>query len=220
MGFLGKLDPFYWFDRFWFSCIGRPENIWEKIVYHAAEVLYAVVVAYSLYIVLGIVLNTPKPAVIVASQSMEPTLWPGDIALVFGSPPESIRAPSVEVNTAVYGKPLSETPVHLVRKGKELVGFSVNGAFIPLEQNGDVIVYYNDLYGVDIVHRAVLKIVAPDGVFFLTKGDNARTNPTVDQDCEMGACIYLFPVPAENVYGKVFFAIPRIGILKLWLFGR
>lgn len=219
MGVLEKLDPFYWFDRFWFSRIGRPETLGERLVYHAAEVLYAVIVAYAVYAFLGLVLHTPKPAVIVASQSMEPTLWPGDVALVIGVPPESIRAPTVELNEPLYGRPLPDTPIHLVRRGRETKGFEVGGTFIPLERNGDIIVYHNDIYGVDIVHRAVLKVVAPDGIFFITKGDNQATNPTVDQDCETGTCIYLYPVPAKNVYGKVFFSIPRIGLIKLWLFG-
>ena len=216
---LEKLDPFYWFDRFWFSQIGRPESLGEKIVYHLAELLYAVVVAYSIYVFLGVILTTSKPAVIVASQSMEPTLWPGDIALVQGVSPDSVRAPTVDINIPVHGKPLSSTPIQLVRKGREITGFTVGGNLIPLEDTGDVIVYYNDVYRLDIVHRAVLKILAPDGVFFITKGDNRSTNPTVDQDCEMGTCIYLYPVPADNVYGRVLFAVPRIGILKLWLFG-
>ena len=216
---LEKLDPFYWFDRFWFSQIGKPEGLGEKIVYHIAEMLYAVLVAYSLYVFLGVVLTTSKPAVIVASQSMEPTLWPGDIALVQGVPPDSVRAPVVDVNVPLRGKPLSSTPVQIVRKGREIIGFNVDGNFIPLDATGDILVYYNDVYNLDIVHRAVLKILAPDGVFFITKGDNWSTNPTVDQDCDTGTCIYLYPVPSDNVYGRVLFAIPRIGILKLWLFG-
>lgn len=220
MGVLEKLDPFYWFDRFWFSKIGKPEGLGEKIVYHVAEVFYAIIVAYAVYMLLGLVLHTSKPAVIVASQSMEPTLWPGDIALVYGVPADRIRAPVVEVNVPIYGKPIVDTPIRLVHKGYAIVGFEVNGEFIPIERNGDIIVYYNDIYHVDIVHRAVLKILAPDGIFFLTKGDNQSTNPTIDQDCELGTCIYLYPIPANQVYGTVFFAIPRIGIIKLWLFGR
>lgn len=217
MGILGKLDPFYWFDRLWFSLIGRPEGIPERIVYHFAEVLYAVVVAFLAYSLLGFILNTPKPAVIVASQSMEPTLWPGDIAVVVGVPP---LAPTVEINAPLQGKRLPQTPIKILREGGRAVGFLINGERVPLERGGDILVYHNDFHGVDIIHRAVLRIVAPDGVFFLTKGDNERTNPTVDQDCEAGPCIYPYPVPADNVYGKVVFAVPRIGIIKLWLFGR
>ena len=217
MGALEKLDPFYWFDRFWFRFVGEPSSTGEKIVYHAAEVFYAVIVAYAIYFVLGVILHTPKPAVIVASKSMEPTLWIGDIVLVYGA--QSIHAPTVEVNVPLYGRPLSDTPIRLVHEGYAIKGFEVDGTFIPIERNGDIIVYYNDIYHVDIVHRAVLKIIAPDGVFFLTKGDNQQTNPTIDQDCEFGPCIYLYPVPADQVYGRVFFRIPRIGIIKLWLFG-
>ncbi len=217
MGGLEKLDPFYWFDRAWFRYVGRPESEGEKAVYFVAEVLYAVAVAYVIYLALGIVLHTSKPAVIVASQSMEPTLWPGDIVIVHGVSAKDIRAPTVEVNVPLYGKPLSDTPIHLVHRGYAIVGFRVNGKFIPVERNGDIIVYYNDIYHVDIVHRAVLKIIAPDGVFFLTKGDNQQTNPTIDQDCELGPCIYLYPIPYRQVYGTAVFVIPRIGIIKLWI---
>ncbi len=217
VGVLEKLDPFYWFDRFWFRFVGKPSTTGEKVVYHAAEVFYAVIVAYVIYMLLGVLFNTPKPAVIVASQSMVPTLQVGDIVLVRGG---DISAPTVEVNVPLYGKPLAETPIHLIHRGVAIAGFEVDGNYVPLERNGDIIVYYNDIYHVDIVHRAVLKIIAPDGVFFLTKGDNDATNPTIDQDCELGKCIYLYPIPEQQVYGKVFFRIPRIGIIKLWLFGR
>lgn len=217
MGVLEKLDPFYWFDRFWFSHIGKPESTGEKIVYHAAEVFYAIIVAYALYLILGVLFHTSKPAVIVASQSMEPTLLPGDIVLVHHW--REVRAPTVEVNVPLFGKPLVNTPISLVKEGIRLKGFKVYDRFIPLERNGDIIVYYNDIYHVDIVHRAVLRIVAPDGVFYLTKGDNDRTNPTIDQDCQSGPCIYLYPIPEGQVYGVTFFRIPIVGKVKLWLFG-
>lgn len=42
--------------------------------------------------------------------------------------------------------------------------------------------------------------------FYLTKGDNNKTNPIPDGW-----------VPYEDVYGIVIFIIPRVGIISLWL---
>ncbi len=214
---LQRLDPFFWFDKFWFRYVGRPKTAGEEAVYFIAEVFYAILVAYLMYLLLGLILHTPRPAVIVASQSMEPTLWPGDIAIVEGVLPSDIKAPEVDVNAKLRDTPLDRTPIKVLREGVKTVGFLVNGKKISLERNGDIIVYYNDVYRKDIIHRAVLKIKAADGWFFLTKGDNEATNPAIDEDCDVGLCIYPYPVPADHVLGKVIFVIPRIGIIKLWI---
>ena len=99
------------------------------------------------------------------------------------------------------------------------MALEVGNKRIPIEKNGDIVVYFNDVQGRDIIHRVVLKIRAADGEYVITKGDNDETNPTVDQDCYLGVCTYPFPVPMDHVFGRVIFVIPRIGIIKLWLLG-
>ncbi len=219
MGALERLDPFYWFDRLWFSLFGKPRTIPARIAYEVAQIAYALLVAYALYVLLGILLGTPRPAVIVASSSMVPTLYPGDVAIVVGTDFNHIRAPEVDVNTPLRFRTLKDAGIRIVHEGLRAVAIVVGDRNIPIEKNGDIVVYYNPVLGRDIIHRVVLKIRAPDGEYVLTKGDNDRTNFTLDQDCSLGACTFPYPVPMEDVLGKVVFVIPRIGLIKLWLLG-
>jgi hypothetical protein len=80
--------------------------------------------------------------------------------------------------------------------------------------------------GLPIIHRAIVKIVANDGNFILTKGDNSLTNPTFDQDCgnvndafekSDKPCITFYPIQVSELHGRTFFAIPKVGCVKLWL---
>jgi len=182
---------------------------WPKTL---GDIIFGVLVALLLYALLGLALHTPRPIVVVASSSMEPLLHPGDVVLVRGVGEKEINVPTVYVE----GVPRTpqEAGIEFVRKGVRLVGFRVEGNFIPL-QRGPVIVYFNRLKGVDIIHRAVLKIKSGGRTLYITKGDNPSTNPSADQDCYVG-CIYPYLVPQEDVLGVPFFVIPRIGLIKLW----
>ncbi len=110
-----------------------------------------------------------------------------------------------------------------------------NGQTVPITTNGDIIVYHSPLRQQQIIHRVVAKISASDGVFLLTKGDNARTNKTLDADC--GAivqqyypgsdvsyiqpekpCITPYPINASSIDGASLARIPWIGYVKLLLF--
>jgi len=218
---LEKIDPFYWFDRFWFSHLGKPQTLGEKTAYFLGEVVYSIALAYIIYWSLAVILHTPKPAVIVASSSMVPHLHVGDIAIVQGVPPEEIRAPEANLDMNLMWKTLDEIGVikPIYNDKGVAVKLDVNGHIYPVEQNNDIIVYYNRVVNKDIIHRVVLKIHARDGWFFLTKGDNNKTNPTLDQDCHYGMCVYIYPIPAKDVYGRVIDVIPYIGIIKIWLLG-
>jgi len=216
---LKVLDPFYWFDRVWFALFGKPKRLSAKIAYEIGQIAFAFLLAYVIYVVAGIILHTSKPAVVVASSSMVPTLHVGDIAIVEGTDFEHIRAPEVDVNEPLRYRTLSEAGIKIIHHGLKAVAIVVNGKRIPIERNGDIIVYHNEIQNKDIIHRVVLKIRASDGDYVLTKGDNEQTNFTLDQDCFMGACTYPYPVPMKNVYGKVIFVIPYIGLIKIWLLG-
>ncbi len=197
------LDPFYHFDRWWESNIGK--GGWAKMI---AEFLYAVIVAVVLYKLLSFLLGTPRPLVVVASSSMEPTLYPGDILLVVGVDPCEVNATTVEVNVTKH--PLRPEDVNLVVAGTvPMVNWK------PLPPRGEVIVYEDRIRGRDIVHRAILKVVTPKGCYLLTQGDNRRTNPLPDQ---FGG-IYPFLV-SDEVLGKPVLVIPRVGIVKVWLLGE
>ena len=79
--------------------------------------------------------------------------------------------------------------------------YNVNAAPV----SGDIIVFRKP-YNLDefIVHRAIAKDVVNDQLSFTTKGDN---NYVQDQ----------WPVPADNLIGKVVFRIPLVGYLKIYL---
>jgi len=71
-------------------------------------------------------------------------------------------------------------------------------------QVNDVIKF--DLSNLEVVHRIVAVDEGPDGLVFITQGDNvSRPDP---------------PVTADRVEGKVVFLIPEIGRITLWLQGR
>jgi len=74
----------------------------------------------------------------------------------------------------------------------------------------DVIVYNPEprIYGL-IIHRALLRLKADDGYYYLTKGDN-------NQFADQRTGIQL--VPASDVKGKVLLRIPLLGYLKLFFF--
>lgn len=99
------------------------------------------------------------------------------------------------------------------------------GQIVTPSADGDIIVYYSKYSNRDIIHRAQARISTPGGEYFLTKGDNLRTNPSLDQDCQefqgqLVNCVYPYAIPFEDVRGKVVFKIPWIGYIKLILFGR
>ncbi len=213
LDWLKLLDPYYHFDRWWEKNVGKGGAI--KLL---ADLLFTVFLAVVIYTLMGVILHTPRPAVIVASSSMEPVFYPGDIVIVRGIDPAEISAPEVDLNLPYNFHVLpSQAGIRFVREGIELTGIEVNGMFFPVEDNGTVIVYYDDVRGRDIIHRVLLKIRTPHGYFFVTKGDNGETNPTADQDCILGRCVYPFLVSEEQVLGTPIFTIPRIGIIKLLL---
>ena len=211
---LRYLDPFYLFDLLWDRYVGL-----EGPVKWAADVVYTIFIAFLIYAFLGLLLHTPKPAVIVASSSMIPTLYPGDIVIVKGISPSQILAPEVCVDTNLnYHVLPDQIGLRFVRRGIKLEYLEINNQRIPVERNGTIVVYYDDLRGRDIIHRVILKIKTPKGYLLVTKGDNDETNPTADQDCLLGRCVYPFLVSGDQVIGEPLFVIPRIGIVKLWLF--
>lgn len=87
---------------------------------------------------------------------------------------------------------------------------SIKGIEFYSNKSNDVIVYdaVPEKYGL-IIHRVIVKVRAPDGVFYLTKGDN---NLFADQ--QSGIAL----VPQQRVKGKVLLRIPYVGFLKLFLF--
>ncbi len=209
---LRYLDPYYYFDVLWEKYVGT-----EGVLKTVAELVYTLFLAYLIYYAAGFLLHTPRPAVIVASSSMVPVYHPGDVVIVRGITPDEVNAPEVYLDIPYTDHVTPEQAgIHFLRHGIKLYALEVNGNVIPLEK-GTIVVYRDDLRGRDIIHRVILKIRTPHGYYFITKGDNDETNPTADQDCVLGYCVYPFLVSQDQVIGTPIFVIPRIGLIKLLL---
>jgi hypothetical protein len=89
------------------------------------------------------------------------------------------------------------------------------------DRSGDTIIYAPkrtdifSLYG-DIVHRSVVKVIAGNVTYLLTKGDN---NNVFDIQFYSNAISGMFntPVSPDQVKGRVLFRIPYLGYYKLFL---
>ena len=96
---------------------------------------------------------------------------------------------------------------------------------IQVERKGDIIVYkpeqntifYYQLRGGEVVHRAIIKLNVQEGYYYLTKGDNNNVFDIQYYSYSYG--IGNTPVKEENVKGAVLFKIPFIGYYKLFLVG-
>ncbi|MEM4364171.1 MAG: hypothetical protein QXU92_04235 [Candidatus Diapherotrites archaeon] len=216
------LDPFTYVDLFILPKI-NPNN--DKKIEIIVYLVSAFIFAYVLYnYVLAFLLGTQAPIVIVYSGSMEPTLYRGDVVFLKG-----FNLNEAKVSEAKIDLPISNTPLREFAKPifetndngkKTLIGIEIENNFYAIDKQGPIIVYQSKNFGEDIIHRAVLKIVAKDGTFFLTLGDN---NNAFDQDCpekllNSKLCISPYPIKTENIKGTYFFHIPLIGHLKLILF--
>jgi len=192
----------------------------EESVTLSLYLVSAFVFAFVLYnFILAFLLGTEAPLVIVFSGSMEPVLYRGDIVVLVGV--SSLELAEAEVDFPVRGKLVRE----YAQIGKRVnnsgvrrdASIKVGEQEFEFDENGPIVVYFSSLKKQDIIHRAVLKIKAPDGEFLLTMGDN---NNRIDQDCTGSGydCINLFPVPTEDLRGTYIIHLPFIGHVKLLLF--
>ena len=216
------LDPFTYVDRFLMPRLNPNNNeALSWIVYIAS----AFVFAWLFYTVLGLVLGTGSPMVIVLSGSMEPLYHRGDVIVMQNANAENLLAPIVELdNESLVESPLDSfaNAIYSEQNGViQSLEFS-GGQQLPITQQGDIVVYWSDLQQKPIIHRAVAKLHAQDGWYVLTKGDSEQ-NSSIDQDCGriiLGhpdkECITLYPIPVEKLEGKSSFSIPLVGCLKLW----
>src|SRR3989344_357360 len=94
---LKYIDPFYYVDTYLVPKI-NPKNIeWINWVIYFVSALFF---AWLIYAILGALLATSSPMVIVVSGSMEPVLYRGDVVVMQGVSPENIKAEQTELNMA------------------------------------------------------------------------------------------------------------------------
>ncbi|MFH1391759.1 MAG: hypothetical protein ABIH20_05595 [Candidatus Diapherotrites archaeon] len=192
----------------------------EEAITLSVYLVSAFIFAFVLYnFVLAFLLGTNAPLVIVFSGSMEPILYRGDIVILTGA--GSLQLAEAEVDFPVKEKLLNEYAVigkRINNSGvKRDASIKIGSAEFEFDEDGPIVVYFSPLRNQDIIHRAVLKIKAPDGEFLLTMGDN---NNRLDQDCSSNGidCIILNPVPVEDLRGKYLFHLPLVGHIKLIIF--
>lgn len=225
------LDPFTYVDKYVMPKINPNNSEWVSLVVY---IVFAFVFAFIIFNVLGFILGTGSPMVIVVSGSMEPVLYRGDVVILSGVHPGEIKSQEVTLDLSLVDSlPLSEYATTLCTKNSETTTVPcsslpntlhpnynttsirfVNGETVPVNTLGDIVVY-NSFSGngsIQIIHRVVAKIIARDGVYLLTKGDNVLGNVKIDQ--ELG--IARSAVKADSIEGRALFWIPKIGCLKLW----
>jgi len=217
------LDPFTYVDLYVMPRVNPKEN---EILSWVVYLISAFIFAWVIYTVLGLVLGTSSPMMIVVSSSMEPLYHRGDVIILQGTGPEGIEAEELVLDKAsLAGTPFSDfaSPIYSPSKGTiEEIEFN-SGQKIPVTKDGTIVVYTSSHLSEPIVHRSVAKIRAGDGWYLLTKGDSVN-NQTIDQDCGnvIGGipeknCIELYPIPVEELQGKSVLWVPFLGCVKLWL---
>ncbi len=221
------LDPFTYVDHYVMPVVNPHKNEHIEL---AVDIVFAFLFAFILYnFVLAFLLGTSTPLVIVYSESMEPVLRRGDVVVLTGS--KAIDVLEAPVDFPVAGRHVTGFAEPLIGQyiGTERVsGLSIGGKEYAFDSSGPIVVYRSSLNGLDIIHRAVLKLKAPDGEFLITYGDNARTNSAFDELCpaiprcypgtQKCDCITEYPIPVPELKGKYFFHIPLIGYIKLLIF--
>ncbi len=240
LSFLKWLDPFTYIEillRKFHPEKENPSNT-DKLIDNVVYIVSALILAFLLYTLLGLLLNTSSPMVIVSSSSMVPEMYRGDIIVLYGE--KNLKAKEVNFDGSIsdkmyleYGKTFPDPVEKFIDTSTGQIIVKLNTAEeiqigeekFPVTKDGDTIVYFSQYSQKDIIHRAVAKINATDGVFFLTKG---AANPSLDQECVKEttatgqtvylACISKKAVSEEEVKGKAVFRIPLVGCIKIWVF--
>ena len=227
LSFLKWLDPFTYVDLFVMPRVKRITD--SGSVEFIVNVFFALLFAWIIYFLLGVIFQTTTPLVIVYSASMESTFFRGDVMALNKANDFDNYGGLIVLDRNIGNVAVNDfaTVNYDGRLLKSITFFDSSGQkeFFP-SQVGSIVVYSAYPSGLPIIHRALVKIVARDGNFVLTKGDNSVTNPTFDEDCgsiSIGLerpqknCITLYPIPVNSLQGKVFFGIPKVGCVKLWL---
>ena len=228
LSFLKYVDPFSYVD--WFVMPRVRKVTQSKTVELIVNVFFAFLFAFIIYTALGVIFGSGTPLVVVYSASMEPTFFRGDVMALGRVTEGDNLGPIVVLDRNLLGVPFASFG-SANYSGVQLSSLVFNSSSGPVEvpytKNGSVVVYSAYPSGLPIIHRTIALLVAKDGNFVLTKGDNMSTNPTFDEDCgtinpswglSQKPCISFYPVPVNSMQGKAFFEIPKVGCIKLWLF--
>jgi len=223
------LDPYYYLDLLLNKLFGKIDSTSKKFITNVIYILYSILLAYLLYLVIGLILGTSLPLATVVSGSMEPTLYRGDIVIVNSA--KNIKAQVVDINESISQMNLKDFSKMSFTPNKygldEISSITIGNKTINLENTiknkNSIVIYKSNIYGKLIIHRAIALIRANDGTFVITKGDNHKTNRIIDEDCSIdpktgnliNGCLNVYPVNTKYLYGKEIFKIPYLGYVKL-----
>lgn len=227
--FLKWIDPFTYVDLFVIPQVKKVSD--SELLEFVVNVVFAFIFAAAIYAILGALLQTSTPLVIVYSASMEQTFFRGDVMTLAKVNPTDNFGEVVSLDRNIRNTAVADF-ASVQYNGNQLSSItffnsdSTIAKEVPLKTEGSVVVYTAYPSGLPIIHRAIILIHALDGDFILTKGDNMQTNKTFDEDCgkittgsvfSQKSCITLYPVPVDELAGKTVFMIPKVGCVKLWL---
>ncbi|MDD3159482.1 MAG: S26 family signal peptidase [Candidatus ainarchaeum sp.] len=222
--FLKYIDPFYYFDLIILPILQKIFGKNQTIEF-IANLIYALICALLFYTLLIFLFNSSSPLVIVYSASMHPTLYRGDVIGLTNNNSNAYFGEVVTLNKSInqiFAKDYVTGQYNSSSQLEKLV-FDKNIAITP-NTNGQIVVYNSYPYGIPIIHRSIAQIVALDGNFLITKGDNIETNKQFDQDCvldnqgKIHNCLTVYAINKKDIVGSSFFKIPLIGCIKLWIF--
>lgn len=204
---LKYLDPDFYIDLITGKAHKPSKEIKWRIFDLGISLFIYLSYAYLIYFLIGIILQSPTPIVIVTSGSMEPVINRGDIIFIQGVSADALNSPRVDMTQSVNEKYVREfATLNYEDNGTcslkvnsdglkyidcpSLENFTImtgvsSPVTVDISEDKDIIVYTDDVSGEDIIHRAQVKMYTPDGVYLITKGDNVETNKTIDQDCNI-----------------------------------
>ncbi len=186
-------------------------------------IVLALILAFGILQFSGTVLGTDRPVVSVVSCSMYPEYDRGDVLGVKGADFEDLQEDDVivfqvpfkaelEINDDRFsvGEEASNTPlgtVKVISVQNNQALLEVDGDRLQVQDGGSYTVngqqmIVRDISGMQtpIVHR----IISKDENSVATKGDNNPEQLEFEKD-----------IRPENIHGRVFFRIPKIGMVKL-----
>jgi len=194
-------------------------------------IIFSLILAFVVLQLLALILGGDEAMMIVVSPSMIDKLFIGDIVVLKGPNINALEIPFdgnlknkyIEgVFQLNHSEEIISTDKGLVKK-ISIESLTLNDINYPVTKNGDIIVYQSDTSSRKIIHRAIFKLVADDGNFFITKGDNEETNFYFDQEKLYdgkgnSGRITNYLIPEDEVLSEYWFKIPKVGLIKIWIF--
>jgi len=195
---------------------GKPKEKYDWKEETKDWVVSFITVAIIYFLILPAILGTNSPLVIVSSCSEKGFLNIGDIVIVQGTPIEKVKAPLISAPKYNGFVPVFE--------GNKFIGVNISGEVIKPNASNDIIVYYANPSGSQIIHRVLAKVNTSNGMLLITKGDanqipdqlGVMNNRLVECVSENYACISTHVNSKMLVGKKIGPAIPLLGHVKLF----